>query len=380
MRWASVPTPSHRLALLQLAETAEGERPGSPAIQAALAGALEGLGRQDEALDRMTAACARFPDEEKLHLDLASALAKAGRIEAALDQARRWQGRRWATKLEFRLLSRTGRTELLAEREGALADADPADPDLLDYRALRWRGTPDALLKGCDEALAADPAAMYAVHHKAVALALLGDGEAAARLMALDRFVHVCDLPPPEPFATREALNGELREAILANPTLHADPAGHATRQGQRTAAFPLPGDRAGPALVAAIKRQVADYAASLAGDHPFVAARPTEARFTAWALVFRGGGHQALHFHPGPWLTGVYYVAAPEGSERPGALRVGGLPGWTAASPPWPVIDVEPVPGRLILFPSYVPHETLPTGSDQTRISVAFDVADVRR
>jgi hypothetical protein len=60
--------------------------------------------------------------------------------------------------------------------------------------------------------------------------------------------------------------------------------------------------------------------------------------------------------------------------------LRVGGLPGWTAAKPPWPVVDVEPVPGRLILFPSYVPHETLPTGSDQTRISVAFDVADVRR
>jgi hypothetical protein len=43
-----------------------------------LAGALDGLGRQDEALDRLTAACARFPDEEKLHSDLASALATTG--------------------------------------------------------------------------------------------------------------------------------------------------------------------------------------------------------------------------------------------------------------------------------------------------------------
>jgi predicted Zn-dependent protease len=66
------------MALLQLAETTEGERPDSPAIQAALAGALDGPGRQDEALDRLTAACARFPDEEKLQPGLASALATTG--------------------------------------------------------------------------------------------------------------------------------------------------------------------------------------------------------------------------------------------------------------------------------------------------------------
>lgn len=380
MRWASIPSPAHRLALLQLAETAALERPDSPAIQAALAGALEALGRQSEALDRLGSACERFPDEEKLHSDLASALAKAGRIEAALERARLWEGRPWATKLEFRLLLRTGRTGLLAEREAALDQADPADPELLDYRALRWRGTPEALLRGSDDVLAADPKAMHALHHKALALALLGDREAASGLMALDRFLDVSDLELPEPFDSLEAFNGELREEILANPTLHADPAGHATRKGRRTAAFPLPGDRAGPALVTAIRRKVADYASSLVGDHPFVAARPDEARFTPWALVFRGAGHQVLHHHPGPWLTGVYYVAAPDGPERPGALRIGGLPGWTEARPPWPVIDVEPVPGRLILFPSYVPHETLATGSDETRISVAFDVADVRK
>jgi hypothetical protein len=380
MRWASVPSPAHRLALLQLAETAARERPDSPAVQAALAGALEALGRQAEALDRLASACERFPDEEKLHSDLASALAKAGRIEAALDRARRWQGRPWATKLEFRLLLRTGRIELLAGREAALDRSDPADPDLLDYRAIRWRAAPEALLRACDEVLAADPKAMHAVHHKALALALLGEREAASELMALDRFLHLCDLEPPQPFASPEAFNGELGGEISANPTLHSDPAGHATRNGQRTAAFPLPGDRAGPALVTAIKRKVAEYAQSLAGDHPLVAARPSEARFTPWALLFRGAGRQLLHHHPAPWLTGVYYVAAPDGPERPGALRIGGLPGWTGARPPWPVVDVEPVPGRLILFPSYVAHETLPTGSDETRISVAFDVADAGR
>jgi tetratricopeptide (TPR) repeat protein len=380
MRWASVPSPAHRLALLQLAETAERERPDSPAVQAALAGALEALGRQEEALDRLASACDRFPEAERLHSDLGSALAKAGRIEAALEQARLWEGRPWAAKLEFRLLLRSGRTGLLAEREAALASADPADPDLLDYRAARLRDRPEALLRASDEVLAADPRSMHALHHKAVALALLGESEAATGLMALDRFLQVSALGLPEGFRSMAEFNRELGGEIAANPTLHADPAGHATRKGLRTAAFPLPGDRAGPALVAAIRRKVADYAESLAGDHPFVAARPDQARFTAWALLFRDSGRQLLHHHPGQWLTGVYYVAAPAGPERPGALRVGSLPGWARARPPWPVIDVEPVPGRLVLFPSFVPHETLPTGSDETRISVAFDVADAGR
>jgi hypothetical protein len=380
MRWASVPSPAHRLALLKLAETGARERPGVSALHSAWAGALDALGRQDEALDRLTAACERFPRDGKLHSDLASALAKAGRTEAALAQARRWRGRPWATRLEFRLLLRTGRTALLAEREAALERVDPADPDLLDYRALRWRGEPEALLRASDAVLEAAPGAMHAIHHKALALALLGKRDEAANLMALDRFLHVSELPIPDGFASLEALNAELSGAVVANPTLHADPAGHATRKGLRTGSFPLPGDRAGAALVASIKRRVEDYAVALSGRHPFVSARPDLARFTIWALLFRGGGHQALHHHPGPWLTGVYYVAAPGRAAGGGALRVGGLPGSTAAEPPWPVVDIEPLPGRLVLFPSYVPHETLPTGSDETRISVAFDVTDARR
>jgi hypothetical protein len=39
-------------------------------------------------------------------------------------------------------------------------------------------------------------------------------------------------------------------------------------------------------------------------------------------------------------------------------------------------VIEVEPVPGTLLLFPSFVPHETVPPGEGAERISVAFDVA----
>jgi hypothetical protein len=77
-----------------------------------------------------------------------------------------------------------------------------------------------------------------------------------------------------------------------------------------------------------------------------------------AWAEALEGVGEQE------------------EARPLPGALRIGALPSWLDAPPPWPVIDVELVPGTFVLFPSFVPHETIPSGSAETRISVAFDVA----
>jgi hypothetical protein len=166
-----------------------------------------------------------------------------------------------------------------------------------------------------------------------------------------------------------------VQSEILANPTLHRDPAGHASRHGPAHAQLPAagrhgfrPADRVDPHAVEL-------YAQRLDGDHPFVVSRPTDVSLTAWALVFRAAGHQVLHHHPEPWLTGVFYVNAPPGSPRPGAIRIGGLPEWVGIDPPWPLVTIEPEPGRLILFPSFVPHETVPTGSDEERISIAFDV-----
>ena len=49
-----------------------------------------------------------------------------------------------------------------------------------------------------------------------------------------------------------------------------------------------------------------------------------------------------------------------------------------TGFEPPWGTLQIEPVPGRLVLFPSCVPHATEASGVDGARISVAFDVLPV--
>lgn len=372
MRWASPPSPAHKLALLRLAEGAARARPDSPRLQGVWAEALEAVGEQERALGEFASACVRFPRDDALHSRHAEALLRAGQTETALDLVRPWLPAPWAQKLQLKLLARSGRQA--AELEAALSRADPADPDLLDYRAGQLRASPEALLGACDEVLRRRPDAMNAVYHKAMALAALGRSEEAAGLMGLDRFLRVERLDPPAPFGGRfaEVLSREIR----GNPTLHSDPAGHATRQGRRTRTFPLPGDQAATALLLAIRDRVADYAEGLAGAHPFVAARPARATLKSWALVFDSRGHQVLHHHPGPWLTGVYYVTAPSDGEGAGALRIGTTPEWLGRPPPWGVVEVAPEAGTLVLFPSFVPHETRPTGSDEPRISVAFDVA----
>jgi oxalate decarboxylase/phosphoglucose isomerase-like protein (cupin superfamily) len=117
-----------------------------------------------------------------------------------------------------------------------------------------------------------------------------------------------------------------------------------------------------------------------LTADHPFAAGRPDAATFKSWALLFRTRGHQAVHHHPGAWLTGVYYAKVPPRLAGPGGLRVGSLPAAAGVKPPWRVFDVQPTPGTLVLFPSYVPHETIPSGSEDLRISIAFDVTRASR
>jgi hypothetical protein len=187
MRWVTVPSAAQRIAVRELAERAVHARPDVPALHIALADVLEGAGEADEALSRLQAACDRFHDAEPTHSAFASALTRAGRIDAALAQVSRWTAAAWARKLEFKLLMRAGHFDRLEELEAALAEADPADPDLLEYRALKWRDRPEALLLACDEARARDPDALHPLYHKALALIQLGRGDEAAEIMALEQ-------------------------------------------------------------------------------------------------------------------------------------------------------------------------------------------------
>ncbi len=139
-------------------------------------------------------------------------------------------------------------------------------------------------------------------------------------------------------------------------------------------------------ALRAAIVEAVGAYVADLpAADpqHPLLAPRrDRRVRFAgSWSVRLHGGGFHANHVHPQGWISSALYVALPEreAHDAPDA-------GWLALGEPQAALGldmpstklVEPVPGRLVLFPSWLWHGTRPFGAGE-RLTVAFDVAPPR-
>jgi tetratricopeptide (TPR) repeat protein len=375
VRWAEQPTPGQAIATLTLARQAVERRPDLPAPRLALGRALAAVGRKSEAARSLKEAAALFPEDELLAAALVGALAAVGEVDAALAEAQRWKGRPWASRRALRLLTEHSRFEEAKAFEDAVAALDPSDIDLLECRARRLRQEPQRLLLLADGVLARQPSSSHALYYRAIALSQLGRGDEAALTMAMDRFAKTTRVDVPAEYESDQAFRAAVQSEILANPTLCSDPAGYTTQNGLRTGSFPLPHDRACHLLLHAIQSAIGRYAAALAGDHAFVRSRPELARMTTWAIVLTGTGHQRLHHHPRPWLTGVYYVSGPHGTGSGGALRLGVLPGWSGVEPPWPVREVPPLGGTLVLFPSFIPHETVPTLSAEKRVSVAFDV-----
>jgi uncharacterized protein (TIGR02466 family) len=101
---------------------------------------------------------------------------------------------------------------------------------------------------------------------------------------------------------------------------------------------------------------------------------------FHAWANVSDSGAFNAIHSHPGMTWSGVYYIDAGEtpGQGDSGTLRlIDPIPASSASFLPRivPVYkEIQPIPGLMILFPSYLPHSVHPHGGSRQRISIAFN------
>ena len=112
--------------------------------------------------------------------------------------------------------------------------------------------------------------------------------------------------------------------------------------------------------------------------------ARTFRFRTTGWANVLRSGGYNSVHNHPNSMWSGVYYVA--RGEPEPAPNENGKLElldprsGINMLYLDKNVLDgryvIEPVPGLMIVFPSWLKHMVHPYFGKGERISVAFNVS----
>mgnify|MGYP001168436918 FL=1 len=90
----------------------------------------------------------------------------------------------------------------------------------------------------------------------------------------------------------------------------------------------------------------------------------------SGWAVVLDCGGYQKRHIHPEAIVSGVIYIKLPEDTKDTNLVE-GNLILHTHQTK----TSITPEEGLVVVFPSYLAHETVPIKSDCERICIAFNL-----
>ncbi|MFB3063360.1 MAG: TIGR02466 family protein [Gammaproteobacteria bacterium] len=338
-------------------------RPDSAEVYSNLGAALGALGRSQEAVDSLRKALEIQPDQPEMLSNLGMALHSLGNLQEAESHYRR-------------------ATELNPHFTNAWANLT---------ETLLEQGKPEEALATARRSLQADSGNQAAFALIAIACNELGETGERDRLLDFS-LVRATDIEPPQaklapgPTGDKDTLKGfntDLARHTLSHPSLVFEPTTKSTKKGRQSGELLV--EPKGPVahLEKQIRAAVEAYIARIPDDtdHPFLSRKPEHWQLTAWVTILNRDGYQLPHIHPAAWLSGVYYVQVPEQTgdrKNAGWIEFGSAPEHLRKNKPMPKKYLEPVPGRMYLFPSYFYHRTVPFVGDQPRISIAFDVTAV--
>ncbi|MBY0284762.1 MAG: tetratricopeptide repeat protein [Sphingomonas sp.] len=320
-------------------------------------------------------AVARQPDNRSLHFAYWRCLARGDRQRDALAALDRALGR-FAPDGELALIEAA-----LASEAGDLDRADRAflragdgpQAALALGRHMLRRGDPVRAAGLLEPIARADLTNVTAWAHLALAWRLTVD----------PRHTWLCGQPGLFGATELDLTPDELAVLATRLRDLHrtrAHPIGQSLRGGTQTRGRLL--TREEPIIARlreCLRHAVAGHVSAMPpadASHPLLRHRGHRLAFAgSWSVRLRAGGFHVHHIHPEGVLSSACYVALPEslGPDRDGWLEIGAAPVELGLDLP-PLTSIEPQPGRLALFPSYMFHGTRPFGAGE-RLTVAFDV-----
>ncbi|MBS0296919.1 MAG: tetratricopeptide repeat protein [Proteobacteria bacterium] len=211
--------------------------------------------------------------------------------------------------------------------------------------------------------------------------ARLGGGEEYEELYDYDTFVRPGIIEAPDGWASREAFLTDLSAALTRLHVLKTHPLEQSLRHGtQTTQDLRVSDEPAVQAFFRAIEPIVNSYMDAI-GDGAGPLRQRNSHRYGlagAWSVRLRPHGFHVDHIHPEGWLSSAFYVETPksalDSADREGWIKFG-APGLPMADLPDPAHFVRPEPGKLVLFPSYMWHGTVPFTTDESRMTIAFDI-----
>lgn len=402
---------------LQALDQAQALFPGLPNIALHRAETLQNLERFDEAAAIFEAELAKRPADAGLHHDYNAMLFQLGRGDQFLKSYDRAPQSRELLIGKAFFLTHEKRFAEAHEIYSALQTRDPDDQvaatctantlsmmnrhgeALAGFEAViaRHGGNADlyrraaepALLNRdpqkaawlCDQGLRLAPHDGGALAILSIASRMLEDGRDDA-LNGYDTLIKSFDLEPPQGFSDMESFNAELNAELDRLHPQTREFINQSLRGGTQTPEHLFP---AGLPLVTKLKQRideaVARYIAELGEDaaHPLLSRRSRDFRYAgSWSSRLRDCGFHVNHIHHEGWISSCYYVAVPEAVKDESTKQ-----GWIKFGEP--ALDVtlktpirrtiRPAPGKLVLFPSYMWHGTVPFRDTAARTTIAFDV-----
>lgn len=392
--------------------------PAAPETLLVLGRSLQGQGRYDEAEAAFGRALELRPAYAPAHRDLAQLrwmrtgdLAQAlGQLAGAADEAELTLVK--ASVLEFAGDLATARTILtqavarqpdnislrlaasnlelaMGQPEAALAHAEIAysatpiaGPSQLAplIQALLASGRPDEAARFIEPWRRGAPDDQLVIALQLTAWRALGDPRWKS-LADYTAVVQAFTLPTPPGWRDLASYLSDLQSALLSLHDLKSHPLHQSLRGGSQTSQSLLRSrDPVITAFFKAVQAPIDAYLRSVGGGEDPLRRRNTGSGrpATAWSVNLRPQGRHANHVHPQGWISSAFYVQTPataiDAGDQAGWIRFGEPP--FATSPPQgPEHAVRPEPGRLVLFPSYLWHGTAPFETDESRLTIAFDV-----
>jgi len=407
---------SEALAALESAEAIDA---GLPGLARHRAETLQNLERFDEAVAIFEKEIARTPADPGLHLDYNALLYQLGRTGEFLKSYDRGPQSRELLLGKAFLLAREKRD---AEAHAIYAALQARDPDdrlaaigvaqlltvmgrhseaVASFESLLARhgdaklfsiAAEPALLSGdpqkaawlCEQGLVRTPQSASCLAMLSIASRMMEDGRDEA-LNGYDTLVRIFDLEPPEGFSSMESFNAELNASLDRLHPKTREFIDQSLRGGTQTHGHLFP---AGLPLVVKLKQRIDEavtrYIAELDQDaaHPLLSRRGKDFRYSgSWSSRLHDSGFHVNHFHPDGWISSCYYVSVPDvvrcETAKQGWIKFG-EPAFGAALKNPICRTIQPTPGRLVLFPSYMWHGTVPFHDKAARTTIAFDVVPV--
>jgi Flp pilus assembly protein TadD len=330
------------------------------------------------------------PDDLALQSLLTNILMRAGRhdqAEAKLRDLLKTHGPlpQFRSRLA-QLLLEVGRLKEAEAEALEAATLQPRDGTTVDtlISVLLCRGRAAEAMPFIQSKRAQEPLNQNWIAHEAIAGRLLGQQQYRT-LFDYARLVRSYRLEPPPGWGSMDEFNAALIEVLGKRHLFATHPLEQSLRNGsQTTRNLVLDPDPLVQAALGLFQNALHEYLAEI-GNHP---AHPLLSRnrgrswiSEGWSIQLHRDGYHVNHVHPKGWVSSAYYVAVP-GEVSDMTLRSGWI---KFGEPPYPTpgaapeFMVQPSPGLLVLFPSYLWHGTTAIHGAEHRVTMAFDALPAR-